>query len=95
MRTIPYKDQHPYFDGEPLLIEDHASPVGFKVPSVPDYEIDPGLADQGSKCLSLQFEFAIGIIMAAVIGGGIIYLAFTSTDEELIEELTSLTGDFF
>ena len=94
VRRIPYKDFHPVYDGEPLLVEDHASPVGYKVPSIPDFEIDPSLSNTGSICLPLNFMFIFGMFMVFGIGGAIIYLAFTSWDEELIDGVEkTLTGD--
>ena len=50
--------------GERLLIEDHASPVGYKVPSLPDFEIDPTIANTGLPCMTMSTEFIIGIAMA-------------------------------
>ena len=96
VRRIPYRDQHPNYDGEPLLVEDHASPVGFKVPDVPDFVVDPSLSKTGSALVSIGFEMFIGLLMAAVIGGGIIYLAFTSWGEDLVDSVQeSLRGDMF
>jgi hypothetical protein len=92
VRKIPYKDQHPAYDGEPLLVDDQASPVGFKVPSIPDFEIDPGLASTGIPCFSLRFEFIVGILMAIGVGGSIIYFAFTSWDENIVGEVQGYTG---
>jgi len=80
VRRLPVLDQKPEH-GEKILIEDQASPVGYKVPSLPDFEIDPSLANTGIKCLSLQFEFYFGIFMALVIGSLIVTLAFTNWEE--------------
>jgi hypothetical protein len=87
VRRIPYLDQKPAKIGERLLIEDHASPVGYKVPSLPDYEIDPVLANTGSKCFSLTFEMCIGFIMAFAVGTWIIALAFTTWEEDLYKDI--------
>jgi hypothetical protein len=65
---------------EPLLEEDQLSPVGFKVPSLPDFPIDPILEQKGIPCLHLKAEFIIGVLMAFGIGGGIVYSAFTDFD---------------
>jgi hypothetical protein len=88
VRRIPYKVQSPSV-GEQLLLKDHASPVGYKVPNLPDLQIDPSLANTGSSYLSLTAEFIIGIIISIIVGLFIIYLAFTSWDEDVIEELSS------
>jgi hypothetical protein len=77
IRSIPYHNQSP-LDGERLLVEDQASPVGYKVPSLPDFEIDPSMADTGSKCLSLNVEFLVGVIMALGVGIFLISLTFTT-----------------
>jgi hypothetical protein len=86
VRRIPYQDQKPTI-GERLLIETHASPVGYKVPSLPDYEIDPSLANTGSPYLSLTFELLIGLIMTMVVGTWLIGLAFTWWDENLYGDI--------
>lgn len=93
VRRIPYEDQKPH-SGEKLLVENHASPVGYQVPSLPDFEIDPGMATTGSKCLSLRFEFIVGVIMAIGVGSGIITLAFTSWDENFYHEITETVDRF-
>jgi hypothetical protein len=92
VRRIPYKIQTPTV-GEQLLLKDHASPVGYKVPNLPDFEIDPSLANTGSSYLSLNVEFIFGIIISIVVGTFIIYLAFTGWDEGVIEELTNYMVD--
>ena len=93
VRQIPYRRQLPPPNGEVLLEKDHASPIGYKVPKLPDFEIDPSLANTGSSHLSLKTEFFIGILMSILVGTAIIYLAFTSWDEELIGEVQSYVGD--
>lgn len=75
VRQIPFVDQKPS-DAERLLEPDQSSPAGFRVPSLPDYEIDPSLAQTGLSCCSLNYEFATGILMAFALSGGMIY--FTS-----------------
>jgi hypothetical protein len=74
--------------GERLLIEDQASPVGYKVPSVPDFEIDPGLADTGSPCMSVNFELFIGLIMAVSVGSWLVSLAFTLWEDRLYDDIS-------
>jgi hypothetical protein len=86
VRRIPYQDQKPEF-GERLLIEDHASPVGYKVPSLPDFEIDPSMANTGSKWLSLTFEFFIGVVMSVIVGTWLVSLAYTGWDDNLYSEI--------
>jgi len=86
VRKIKYTDQKPKL-GEKLLEEDHASPVGYKIPSLPDFEIDPDMANTGSKCFPLQLEFFIGVVMAVGVGAAIVSLAFTTWDEEFYDEV--------
>ena len=86
VRRIPFHDQKPRI-GERLLVEDQASPVGYRVPSLPDYEIDPLLADTGSPYLSLPLEVCLGVIMAGTIGTWLIGLAFTTWDEDIYADI--------
>jgi hypothetical protein len=90
---IPPKNQTPSVGEELLLKKDHASPVGYKVPNLPDFEIDPSLANTGSNYLSLKVELIIGIIISMAVGGSIVALAFTSWDEDVIENLQNYVGD--
>jgi len=89
VRRIPYYDQKPT-NSERLLEEDHSSPAGYRVPSLPNFEIDPALARTGTPCLSANFEFAFGLIMSLVVGGGITYLAFTDWDDMAIDQIQDL-----
>jgi hypothetical protein len=70
-------------EDEPLLEGDQASPVGYKLPSLPDFPIDPLLEQRGVPFLTIQVEFIVGVFLALSIGGGIVYLAFTDFDENL------------
>jgi hypothetical protein len=70
-------------DEEPLLENAHSSPVGYKVPNLPDFPIDPILAVRGVPCVNMKFEFMFGIAMALTLGGGMCFLAFTSVDDDL------------
>jgi hypothetical protein len=75
-------------DEEPLLEAADSSPVGFKVPNLPDFPIDPSLANHGISWLPIELEFFLGIFMALAIGGGMCYLAFTDIDEYFMERIT-------
>jgi hypothetical protein len=87
VRRMPYRDASTATAaatiGERLLIEDHASPVGYKVPSLPDFEIDPTIANTGLPCITMSTELMIGMAMALSFGTIIIGLAFTSWDDEI------------
>jgi hypothetical protein len=94
VRKVPHKEQKPAENGERLLVEDHGSPVGYKVPSLPDFEIDPSLANTGSKWVPIQLEFLVGLIMALGVGGFIIALAYTNLDESLNDNLQDAVKGF-
>ena len=49
-------------DEEPLLEEDHASPVGYKVPNLPEFPIDPSLANLGIPWLDIRVELMMAIV---------------------------------
>jgi hypothetical protein len=69
---------------EPLLEEDQASPVGYKVPSLPDFPIDPILEQKAMiPWLHVKVEFVIGVLMAFGISGAIVYSSFSDYDESL------------
>jgi hypothetical protein len=62
---------------EPLLVESQASPVGFTVPNLPDFEMDPNVVQPERFPCPIQFEFAFGIVLTICIGGAFIYVAYT------------------
>jgi hypothetical protein len=66
-----------YPDEEPLLEEDHRSPVGYRVPNLPDFPIDPYLGKKGRIPLPMRIELSFGALLAALIGAGVIALVFT------------------
>ena len=70
-------------DEEPLLIKDHHSPVGFKVPNLPDFPIDSVLAQRGVFCLNMKFEFALMLVATMCMGGFLCFLSFTDFEDEL------------
>lgn len=71
-----------YPDEEPLLEEDHKSPVGYRVPNLPDFPIDPFQGRRGLLPLPLRVELSIGVLLAATIGAGIVALAYTDWGDE-------------
>ena len=77
-------------DKETLLDEDQSSPLGFKVHSLPDFQVDPHLAQKGVEFLSVQFEFVAAVIMAVGLGAFMVSLAFTQMDENLTNRLQSI-----
>lgn len=85
--SLPYKPPETPTEPdeeEPLLEKNHASPVGFNVPSLPNFEVDPTLASEGwFEVCALQMQAIVGVLLALVIGGGIIYLGFLEEDDEV------------
>jgi hypothetical protein len=81
VRLIPFRDLTPG-DGERLLVDDHTSPVGYKVPSLPDFEVDPDLSNEGNPLFSINMEFTFGIVLAILVG--FVMVAFTLSDWEHI-----------
>lgn len=71
-------------DNEPVLDENAASPVGFIVPTLPLFQIDPNLAQKGILLFDIKVEFVLGMIMALGIGPGIVYMAYTGADEQVL-----------
>merc|ERR1712150_101105 len=86
--TIPYKPPNAPTepdDEEPLLEKDHASPVGYKVPNLPNFEVDPSLAWSGAfEFCTISMQAFIGLILAVIIGGGLIYLGVTDVDDDIL-----------
>jgi hypothetical protein len=95
LRRIPHMDHHPDYDGEPALVEDHASPVGYKVPHIPDFEIDPALAKRGFPLIPYWVELLLAVLMAIGLGSGIVSLAFTNMDEQILHAVQNTTMRFF
>ena len=84
VRSIKPAEAKP--DGEEsVLDENQASPVGFTVPNLPSFPIDPNHAQKGILPFYPSIVLILGMIMAVGIGGLIIWLAFTNLDEEIIK----------
>ena len=85
--AIPYDDYNitpaEPEDEEQLLEQDHSSPVGYKVPNLPDFELDPTLAGNGvaAGCPLNVMSFC-GIFLVIVFGGGIVYLGLIDDDDD-------------
>ncbi|KAI2502160.1 hypothetical protein MHU86_12296 [Fragilaria crotonensis] len=78
-RELPANEEH-------LLVPAQESPVGFRVPNLPDYVVDPILAKEGISWISKRVEFVFGVVVALVAGGLIIYLNSTNVDNILTGE---------
>lgn len=69
-------------DEEPLLVKEHASPVGFKVPNLPDFPIDVSMAQRGLFCLSMQLEFFLMLLITFCMGAFLLFLPLTDVDDD-------------
>jgi hypothetical protein len=82
-----------YPDEEPLLEENHESPVGYVVPNLPNFPIDPCSGKRGIPRVPLRVEIATGVLLSALVGVGIVSLAYTDwgkTAEEGISYALSI-----
>jgi hypothetical protein len=78
-------------DEEPLLEEDHASPIGYKVPHLPEFPVNPSYTHKGlgSCCCcfyQVGIEYALGLIVAIAVGGFICYLGVSHLDEAFMDK---------
>jgi hypothetical protein len=74
-------------DEEPLLQEEQASPLGYKVPHLPDFPIDPSLTYNGWAplcCCSVSFEYVLGIAVAVGVGAFICFLGLSGLDDMVL-----------
>ena len=74
-------------DDEPLLDEDHASPVGYLVPRLASFPVDPSQVDKGWGafcCFSMGLEYILGLVVAVGVGGFIFYLGMTDVDDQVL-----------
>lgn len=77
-------NNEPGHEGEqPLLVEAHDSPVGFKVRNIPDYPVDETLSKQSKNCCSPILMKFLGALIAIVGGVVIVFLSFTDIDDLL------------
>ena len=95
--SFPDRRQHAlsyYYDGERILVEDQSSPVGYKVPTLPDFEFDPSLVTSaGLSWCTLDCELAFGLVVAACIGSALFFFAFTDVEDDFYTSLQSNFGD--
>ena len=75
-RELPANEEH-------LLVPAQESPVGFRVPNLPDYAVDPILAKEGIGWISKRIEFGFGVVVALVSGGFMIYVNYADADNAL------------
>ena len=72
---------------EPILVEDHSSPVGFVVPSLPDVSIDPSLDAKGAPCCNLKVYIVLAILLGLTILGTLGFMAFSNEDDSNTKQI--------
>uniref|UniRef100_A0A7S0CM10 Uncharacterized protein n=1 Tax=Proboscia inermis TaxID=420281 RepID=A0A7S0CM10_9STRA len=85
-KMIPPKKFEPqYHDGgeEEFLKESCNSPVGFVVPNIPDFYVDPLLNSRASISCSEKSNTVFGVCIALLIGSCITSLGFADTTSTL------------
>mmetsp|Transcript_115969 Transcript_115969/g.334897 ORF Transcript_115969/g.334897 Transcript_115969/m.334897 type:complete len:500 (-) Transcript_115969:226-1725(-) len=75
-------------DEEPLLEKDHRSPVGFKVPNLPDFPLNSIMARKGVMCLTTNLAFIAMLVVTIGMGGFLSMLAFTDYEDNLDEKIS-------
>jgi len=68
---------------EPVLVEDHSSPVGYMVPNLPVVHIDPTLGVKGAPCCSLRVYLLLAVVLGVCIAGTLAFMAFSDADDAL------------
>eukprot|EP00522_Entomoneis_paludosa_P007692 CAMPEP_0172439572 /NCGR_PEP_ID=MMETSP1065-20121228/508_1 /TAXON_ID=265537 /ORGANISM="Amphiprora paludosa, Strain CCMP125" /LENGTH=542 /DNA_ID=CAMNT_0013188271 /DNA_START=17 /DNA_END=1645 /DNA_ORIENTATION=- len=80
-------------DNEPLLLASQASPVGFKVPSLPDYEMDSSLASTGViPFMNVQTEFITGVVVACGLGLAMVWWGLSDWGSDAVDQIGDSTG---
>lgn len=81
------------FDSERFLVPDHSSPAGYKVPCLPDYEIDTALSRIGGLWfLSMGCQLTLSLLMIALVGSGMLLLTYSSWDDQLADQVQASLG---
>ena len=71
---------------EPILVEDHSSPVGFVVPNLPAVEIDPTLEAKGRiPFCNVQLYVVLAIMLGVIIAGACGFMAFSRADDNVTQ----------
>lgn len=60
-------------DCERLLVQDHSSPVGFRVPNIPSFHIESSIISQPGGWSRTAITQLFGGFCALLVGGGIIF----------------------
>lgn len=85
-RNTPIPDYT--YDGEQFLIQDQQSPVGYKVPAIPDFPVDPRHAKTGINKCSKNMELVIGVLVACIIGFAVVSLSFLDWKDTAIQSIS-------
>ncbi|GKY95936.1 hypothetical protein MPSEU_000554200 [Mayamaea pseudoterrestris] len=84
-----FQDAKP-FDSERFLVPHHSSPAGYKVPCLPDYEIDPALARIGRMWFMPPcFQLVFSLLAVCIVGSGMLCLVYSNWDETTADQVQS------
>lgn len=72
-----------------ILSEDHCSPVGYRVPTFPDFLVEPIRAKRSISFISLEQEIYCALLVAMTMMGVIVSMAFTGWSKTLEQSLIS------
>jgi hypothetical protein len=78
-----------------MLLQDHFSPVGFRVPNFPDFTIDPNQAKRGLSCVSADHEMYCAVVMAILTMGLMVSMSFTDWTKTLEDKIAAKLQDMF
>jgi hypothetical protein len=70
-----------------ILSEDHRSPVGYRIPTFPDFLVEPIRAKRSISFISFEQEMYFAVLVAMTIMGGIVSMAFTGWSKSLEQSL--------
>ena len=73
-----------------ILSGDQRSPVGYVVPSFPDFPIDPSRAKNSISFLALEQELYLAVVVAVTMLGAIVSMAFTGWSKAAEKALIGL-----
>jgi hypothetical protein len=72
-----------------ILSEDHRSPVGYRVPTFPDFLVEPIRAKKSISFISFEQEIVFAVLVAMTMMGVIVSMAFTGWSKTLEQALIS------
>lgn len=91
VKTVPFRDEAPD-TAEQFLVEEHTSPVGYKVAQLPDYEVDPNKVLESRSWLSLDCKFMFGVFLALSIGGAMVANTYVNWGDTVVDTIDKYVG---